>query len=379
MRQQDVLIGNKVIGAESGVFVIAEIGINHDGSYNQGCELIDAAVECGADAVKFQCFRADHLMLPSEDRYSQQHEGLESAYQMLRRLELSWGDHEKLKKHADERGILFLETPFDAEAVDFLDYIGVPAFKVASADLTCLPLLRHIAAKGKPVFLSTGMAYLSEVADAVWALKSGGVTEIALLHCVSAYPAPPHSMNLRALETLREYFGFPVGLSDHSEGIMLALVAAGLGAAVIEKHFTLNKQAPGPDHKSSMDPDELRKLVRMLRDVEAGLGDGRKRPSELEEEGRLLCRRSLVTLVEIRAHERISPWMLSYKRPGGGIEPRHWDKVIGMKARHDLRKNAVLRWEDLVPSAVPDTLNGDLNQDHQFIAPVQIPETKPHA
>jgi N-acetylneuraminate synthase/N,N'-diacetyllegionaminate synthase len=311
--------------------------------------------------VKFQSFRADRLLIPSRDRYAQQANESESAYQMLQRCELSWAEQEKLKKHADQRGVIFMSTPFDEESADFLDSLGVPAFKIASSDITHVPLLRHIASKGKPILLSTGMSFLSEVADAVWNLKSSGAKEILLMHCVSVYPALRQNMNLRAIQTLQSYFELPVGLSDHSEGILLPLVAVALGAAVIEKHFTLDKTAFGPDHKASMDPADLKTLVGNLRDVEGCLGDGRKRPSDMEEENRLLSRRSIVAAVDIRAKETIAPWMLSFKRPGTGLEPRHWEKVIGMAARRHLEKDTILQWEDLVPSGFSNSVQNDSN------------------
>jgi N,N'-diacetyllegionaminate synthase len=357
MKETDILIDQKVIGSGSQVFVIAEIGINHDGSVSQAEKLIDAAADAGADAVKFQSFRADHLLIPSRDRYAQQTEGAESAYQMLRRCELSWEDQERLKKHADARSILFMSTPFDEESADFLDSLDVPVFKIASSDITHVPLLRHVASKGKPVFLSTGMSFLSEVADAIWTLRSAGAKEILLMHCVSTYPALPQHMNLRALQTLQSYFELPVGLSDHSEGILLSLVSVALGAVVIEKHFTIDKSAPGPDHKASMDPADLKMLIKSLRDVEASMGDGRKRPSDIEEESRLFSRRSIVAAADIRAQEQIADWMLAFKRPGSGLEPRYYEKVIGMTARRNIGKDTILQWEDLAPSISSADLN----------------------
>ncbi len=362
MRETDILIGQKVIGSESAVFVVAEIGINHDGSASQAEKLIDAAAESGADAVKFQSYRVDRLLIPSRERYAQQMDGAESAYQMLRRCELSWEDQAKLKKHADAKGVLFISTPFDEESADFLDSIGVPAFKIASADVTHVPLLRHVASKGKPVLLSTGMSFLGEVADAIYHLRSAGAKEILLMHCVSSYPASPKHMNLRALQTLRSYFELSVGLSDHSEGIHLPLVATALGAVLIEKHFTLDKNASGPDHKASIDPHDLKLLVKNLRDVEASLGDGRKRPSDAEEESRVSCRRSIVAAVDIRAHETVARWMLTFKRPGSGLEPRHLEKILGMTARRNIGKDTILQWEDL---ATPETSGSgvdDLNE-----------------
>jgi N,N'-diacetyllegionaminate synthase len=377
MKETDILIGPKVIGPGSKIFVVAEIGINHNGSVSQAEKIIEAAARSGADAVKFQSFRTDRLLIPSRDRYAQQSDGAESAYQMLRRCELNFEAQEKLKKHADEQGVLFFSTPFDEESVDFLDSLGVPVFKVASADITHVPLLRHIASKGKPVLLSTGMSFLSEVADAIWNLRSAGAKEIVLMHCVSTYPAAPQHMNLRALQTLQSYFELSVGLSDHSCGILLSLVAVALGAVVIEKHFTLDKQAPGPDHKASMDPADLKLLIRSLREVESSLGDGRKRPSDVEEESRLLSRRSIVAAVDIRAHEPIAPWMLTFKRPGSGLEPRNCEKLIGMIARRNIGKDTILQWEDLAP---PESSEFQISNQETDVASMQArPLNRKHA
>jgi N-acetylneuraminate synthase/N,N'-diacetyllegionaminate synthase len=199
------------------------------------------------------------------------------------------------------------------------------------------------------------------VADAIWTLKTSGAQDILLLHCISSYPALPETLNLRAIQTLHDYFDLPVGYSDHSQGVLLPLIAVALGAIVLEKHFTLDKQARGPDHKLSADPEELRQLIHNLRAVEESLGDGRKRPSGVEEENRLLSRRSIVAAVDIRAYETIAPWMLAYKRPGSGLEPRELDKIVGMRARRNISRDTILQWEDLAPSLIPDG-NGDRAQ-----------------
>ncbi|MBN2321149.1 MAG: N-acetylneuraminate synthase family protein [Acidobacteria bacterium] len=379
MKEMDILIDQNVVGLGSKVFVVAEIGINHNGNVSQAIKMIDEAAGSGADAVKFQSFRVDKLLIPSQNRYAQQMGSMESAYQMLRRCELSWEDQEKLKKHADEKNILFLSTPFDEETVDFLDSLGVPAYKIASSDITHVPLLRHVASKGKPIFMSTGMSFLSEVGDALQVLRSSGAKEILLMHCVSAYPTPPQNMNLRSLETLQSHFELPVGLSDHSEGILMPLIAVALGAVVIEKHFTLDKNASGADHKCSMDPEDLRQLVKGLRNVEASLGDGRKRPSDIEEEGRLLGRRSIVAAVDIRIHETIAPWMLSFKRPGSGLEPRYQEKITGMIARRNIGKNTILQWEDLAPPVSPESVSENNFMEQDVAALRQHPMKKRHA
>lgn len=378
MKEMDLLIGQRVIGPGSRVFVVAELGLNHRGDVNQAVKMIDAAADSGADAVKFQSFQADKLLIPSLNRYAQHSGSVESAYNTLRRCELSREDQAKLKRYADEKNIIFFSTPFDEETVDFLDSLGVPLFKIASSDLTYTPLLRKIASKDKPVFLSTGMSFLNEVGDALQVLRESGANEILLMHCVSAYPAPPRNMNLRSLVTLRSYFELSVGLSDHSEGILLPLISVGLGAVVIEKHFTLDKRAPGSDNKCSIDPKDLKQLVSSLRVVEASLGDGRKKPSDIEEEGRLLGRRSVVAAVDIRAHETISPWMITYKRPGSGLDPRYGEKIIGMKARRNLGKNTILQWEDLAPSVLTDFSTLNPYKGKESIPSKAHPLDKPH-
>jgi N,N'-diacetyllegionaminate synthase len=354
MSQNEFQIGDKIIGGISTrVYVVAEVGINHGGSCTEAKRLIDAAAKCGADAVKFQTFHANRLLVASQKRYGQQEPGAESAYEMFRRFELSWDDHQQLKMYADSRGIQFFSTPFDEESVDQLDALGVPAFKIASSDITHVPLLRRIASKGKPILLSTGMSYLQEVTDAVEVLRGAGARQIMLLHCVSSYPARHECLNLRAISTLRRQFDLPVGYSDHSQGILAALLAAALGADLIEKHFTLDRSAPGPDHKLSMDPIELRELVQNLRIVEKSLGTGLKSPSDTEVEIRGLSRRSIVAAVDIQAGEKIQPEMLTFKRPGTGLPPGDLDRVVGMVARQSIRADSLLQSDDLVPAPTP--------------------------
>ena len=350
LEKSEIRFGGRSIGSGAGVFVVAEIGINHNGSVAEAAKLIEVAAECGADAVKFQSFHADQLLIPSRDRYVQQM-GEESAYDLLHRCELSFAEQEKLKTHAEERGIMFFSTPFDKESVDFLDYLEVPVFKVASGDITHTPLLQHIAAKGKPVFLSTGMSYMDEVADAVRCLRQGGVSDILLMHCTATYPVPSRDMNLRALKTMQSYFDLLTGISDHSRGMLFSLAAVAMGAVVIEKHFTLDRNAVGPDHKASLDPSGLKKLVRNLRRLEAGLGVGGKRPAKSEAEGRKLGRRSIVAAVDINANEPIVPWMLVCKRPGTGLAPKYCNQVEGMAARRFIAKDTMIQWEDLQSTA----------------------------
>jgi len=351
MKSHEFAIGTKSLTPGAKPFVIAEIGINHDGSLDRAIQLIESAARCGADAVKFQTFRADRLMTATRERLAHQGNPSESAYQMFRKLELSWEDHVKLKARSDELGIIFLSTPFDEESADFLDSLGVPVFKVASSDINHLHLLRHLARKGKPILLSTGMSFLDEVAGAVGAIQSLGAIDIVLLHCVSSYPAPPESLNLRVLKTLSDYFDLPVGYSDHSEGIIYPLIAAVLGARVLEKHFTLDKNAPGPDHRVSSNPEELRDLVAHLADMEAALGDGRKRPAVAEAQNRISSRRSIVAAVDIARGQTIHSWMLDYKRPGLGLEPGQADRIVGRRAWKNISKNSNIDLEDL---EIPD-------------------------
>ena len=351
MKQSEFQIGGKAVGgASSRVYVVAEIGINHGGSCTEAKRLIDAAAKCGADAVKFQTFHADRLLVASQERYGQQEPGAESAYEMFHRLELSWDDHRELKLYADSRGIQFFSTPFDEESVDQLDALGVPVFKIASADITHVPLLRCVASKGKPILLSTGMSYLQEVTAAAEVLRGAGAQQIMLLHCVSSYPASREELNLRAISTLRRQLDLPVGYSDHSQGILAALLAAALGAVLIEKHFTLDRDAVGPDHKLSMDPAELRDLVQNLRVVEKILGNGLKSPSDTEIESRALSRRSIVAAVDIQAGAQIRPEMLTFKRPGTGLAPGDLDRVVGMIARQSIRADSLLQLNDLAPA-----------------------------
>jgi sialic acid synthase SpsE len=257
---------------------------------------------------------------------------------MLKKLELSARDFAELFSYAQGEGVTFLSTPFDIASVNLLDELGVDAFKVGSGDITNFPLLRHIAGKKKPVILSTGMATLEEVSEALQVLKKAGARGIVLLHCVSSYPSKAKDMNLKVMETLRSTFKLPVGLSDHSPGITIPIAAAALGACVIEKHFTLDKDLPGPDHKASLEPDELRQMVRAIRDVEKAMGDGVKRLTAEEEKTRRLVRRSIVARVDIPEGVTINEDMLDIKRPGNGVEPKYIDSIIGKTAKKNIRR-----------------------------------------
>ncbi|HET6977572.1 MAG TPA: N-acetylneuraminate synthase [Pyrinomonadaceae bacterium] len=342
---QDVQIANKLIGPQQPVFVIAEAGVNHNGDLKLARDLIDVAVDAGADAVKFQTFRADLLATseaPKAEYQLQTTGNAESQFEMLQRLELSSDAHRELQAYCRERGILFLSTPFDEESVDLLDALGVPAFKISSGDLTNSPLLEYIAGKGKPVILSTGMSELSELIEAVSVLNLGGCENPILLHCVSNYPAEPAESNLRAMQTMRAAFDLPVGFSDHTEGLDVSLAAVALGACVIEKHFTLDRTLPGPDHRASLEPAELRQLVQSIRRIESALGNGRKVPTASEVETAKVARRSLFASVDIPAGATLKREMVMMRRPGTGLSPAILSTLVGQHAVRDIAAGTVL-------------------------------------
>ena len=342
---QNVQVRSKLIGPGWPVFVIAEAGVNHNGDLKMARALIDVAVEAGADAVKFQTFRADRLATPEAPKaeYQLRTTGdAESQFEMLRRLELSADAHRQLQSYCHERGIIFLSTPFDEEAVDLLDELGVPAFKISSGDLTNSPLLEYVASKGKPVILSTGMSELSELIEAVSVLNTAGCENPVLLHCISNYPAAPDEVNLRAMQTMRSAFDVPVGFSDHTEGIDVALAAVALGACVIEKHFTLDRALPGPDHRASLEPAELRELVRSIRRVEQALGSGRKVPAATEIETAKVARRSLVAACDIPAGATLEREMVVMQRPGTGMSPAMIETLLGRKVIRDIAAGKLL-------------------------------------
>jgi N-acetylneuraminate synthase/N,N'-diacetyllegionaminate synthase len=338
-------IGSKTIGPGLPTFIIAEAGVNHNGDLEVAKQLIDVAINAGADAVKFQTFRADAIASPDAPKANYQlatTDVTESQLELLRRLELSKEAHYELNNYCQGRDIIFLSTPFDESAADMLSELGVPAFKISSGDLTNAPLLEHVAAKGKPVILSTGMANLDEVAAAVSVLREAGCDELALLHCVTNYPAAVSDVNLRAVTTMAHEFRVPVGYSDHTDGIEVAIAAVALGACIIEKHFTLDRSLPGPDHKASLEPNELRALVSGIRNVEAALGDGRKVPTVGELETARVARRSLFAAQTIAAGSVVTRDMVSMKRPGTGISPVLLKKIVGHRTLVDVTEGQML-------------------------------------
>ncbi|MBF0330172.1 MAG: N-acetylneuraminate synthase [Nitrospirae bacterium] len=321
-------------------FIIAEAGVNHNGSMNTALKLIAAALEAGADAVKFQTFKAEKMVskfAPKADYQKDATRAGESQYEMLARLELDAEAHWKLTAECRERGIIFLSTPFDFESIELLDGLGLSIFKIPSGEITNLPYLRKIGKLKKKVILSTGMADMDEIGDALGVLTVAGTKkeDITVLHCNTAYPTPFEDVNLRAMATIRDKFGVKVGYSDHTTGIEVPIAAVALGATVIEKHFTLDKNMPGPDHKASLEPDELKEMVRAIRNIEKSLGTGQKKASASELMNRAIARKSIVAACNIKAGEYFTEKNLIGKRPGTGISLMEWDKVLGRQANRD--------------------------------------------
>jgi N,N'-diacetyllegionaminate synthase len=330
------------------VFVIAEAGVNHNGDIALAHRLVDAAAAAGADAVKFQTFRADRVAGIHSPKAAYQKEttdAAESQLDMLRKLELPREAHSALKRQCDELHIEFMSTPFDPDSADFLVKLGVGRLKTGSGELTNLPFLAHAARHGLPMILSTGMATLEEIGDAIEAVRQAGAGEVSLLHCVSNYPAAPEDTNLRAMKTMHDAYKLPVGLSDHTMGIAVATAAVALGASIIEKHFTLDRNMPGPDHQASIEPGGLRQMVEAIRTVTAALGDGEKRPADSERENRVLVRRSLVAACDIADGTIFTDEMIDAKRPGDGLPPAMRNNLVGRRAARDIPAGAQLSME----------------------------------
>jgi N,N'-diacetyllegionaminate synthase len=343
---QPVRIGNRLVGPGQPCFIISEAGVNHNGDMHLAHRLIDAAAEAGADAVKFQSFVTEELITPEAPKAGYQVETTGepgSQYKMLKALELSADQQAELKAHCERVGILYLCTPYENTSVDMLDRMGVAAFKIASTDVTNIPFLQYIANKGRPVILSTGMSTLGEVEQAVNTLRAVGLDgKFVILHCTSEYPAPVGEANLCAILTLQQAFGCPAGFSDHTPGVGASPWAVAVGACTIEKHFTLDRNMVGPDHRASLEPDELSALVRTVRDVEAALGDGIKRPTLSELPNKPLMQKSLVARRSIHAGDTITSNHLTCKRPGFGLAPSWFDRIVGKRAVLDIPKDGVL-------------------------------------
>jgi sialic acid synthase SpsE len=345
-----VRIGDSTVGRGETVYVVAEAGVNHDGIVERALELVDAAADTGADAVKFQVFDVDRLVAEGTEKAEYQRRangGSESQDAMLRRLQLGRSDFEAIAERAAARGIAFLATPFDEESVDLLVELGVPAIKIASPDLVNLPLVEYAARTGLPVVLSTGMADLDESRAAVAAAQAAGATDLVVLHCVSAYPARPQDANLAAMATLARELDVPVGFSDHTLGTAVAVAAAALGACLIEKHLTLDRTAPGPDHAASLEPQELADMVLACRTASEAIGDGVKRPVAAELENISVTRRSVAAADDLPAGSVLTRSSLVALRPGTGIPAASLESLVGRTLARAVPRFTLLAPEDL--------------------------------
>lgn len=343
-----VKIGERPVGGGAPVYVIAEAGSNHDRNLDQAKRLIDVAAEAGADAVKFQTFAADRIVAETKTR-AKYLDGIlppdKTMSDLFRELELPREWHAELFEHATAAGLDFLSSPFDFEAVDLLDQLGVKAFKVASYELWHLPLIRDVASRGRPIICSTGMADMADIQEAVDTVAATGNEQLILLHCVVNYPPPFSDLNLRAIETMRRAFGVPVGYSDHTPGITAPIVAAALGAAVVEKHFTISRDLPGPDHRFALEPAELKAMVQAIRDAQAALGTGIKHMAPAEADLYTTARRSLFAAHDIAAGAVLGDADVAILRPGTGIEVHDLDKVVGRTARRAIGRHEPLAWD----------------------------------
>ena len=337
-----IKIGDGLISEGEPCFMIAEAGSNHNGSLEQAKKLIDVAVAAKADAVKFQIYKAESLYSKHTPEFS--YLKGQNVYELIKSIETPREWIKELAGYCEARNITFLATPFDFEAIDLLDKYA-PAFKIASFEIVDLELLQYAARKGKPMIISTGMANLGEIEDAINAIKSVGNEDILLLHCNSLYPTPVDVVNLKAIETMRTAFKVPVGFSDHTLGIHIPIAAVAMGACVIEKHFTLSREMKGPDHSFAIEPDELKEMVRCIREVEKAKGTGIKEKSELEGEGYEKARRSIHAKVDIPKGTRITRDMLIIKRPGYGIKPKFIDIVVGREAKRDVKEDEWITWD----------------------------------
>lgn len=327
-----------------GVYIIAEAGVNHNGSFELACKLVDAAKIAGVDCIKFQTFKSKNLVSHNAQKadYQKNTTGEGSQVDMLKKLELSYDEFLALKDYCDKAGICFLSTPFDFESIHFLNSINMPFWKIPSGEMTNYPYLMKIARTGKPVVLSTGMCDMNEIEAAIRVLKDNGTKEIKLLHCNTEYPTPYEDVNLKAMQTIKDVFGYEVGYSDHTKGIEVPVAAVALGATIIEKHFTLERNMKGPDHKASLEPDELAAMVSSIRHIERALGNGDKIPSLSEKKNITVVRKSIVAAKNIKVDEVLTEDNITTKRPGTGISPMRWIEVLGTKAVRDFEEDELI-------------------------------------
>jgi len=342
---KEIKIGDKIIGEKQPVFIIAEAGVNHNGDVKLAKKLVDAAKNAGADAVKFQTFTSENLVTKKAEmaEYQKKNTGKkESQFDMLKKLELKHSDFKELKKYCDQNSIIFLSTPHSFDAIDFLNPL-VPAFKFGSGDITNIPALTYTAKKNKPIILGTGMSTIKEVKDAVNSIKKEGNKKVIVLHCTTNYPCTLEEANLLAINNMRKNLDCLVGYSDHTTGFLASLIAVSLGAVLIEKHFTLDKKLPGPDHKSSLNPEELKELIKEIRNTEKALGSSIKKPTISEKKIMKLVRKSIIADRDIEKGTTVQKDMIIIKRPGTGLEPSEIKKIIGKKAKKSIKKDEIIQ------------------------------------
>lgn len=327
------------------VFIIAEAGVNHNGSILLAKKLVDSAKEAGANCVKFQTFISSNIVSKTGKKAEYQKvytEAEESQQDMLKKLELSFDEFVELNNYCKSKDIEFMSTAFDFDSIDFLSTLDMSSWKIPSGEITNLPYLIRIAKLNRPVILSTGMSKIEEIRSAIHILKSNGCGEITILHCTTEYPTPFNDVNLKAMITMKNEFGVKIGYSDHTKGIEIPIAAVALGATVIEKHFTLDRNMEGPDHKASLEPPELKAMVDSIRNIEVALGDGIKKPVESEKKNIVIARKSIIAKKAIKLGEIFTEENLTVKRPGNGISPMHWFEVIGKVASRDFEEDELI-------------------------------------
>jgi len=343
-------IAGRQIGVGEPCFILAEAGVNHNGSLELALHMVDAAVAAGVDGIKFQTFKTDKLVsfkAPKANYQAHWTGSNGSQMEMIKQLELTFENFEVISRYCSERGIIFLSTPFEEESADFLESIGMAAYKMASGELTNLPFQAHVARKGNPMIVSTGMSTMTEISDTVSIIHESGNPPLMLLHCTSNYPTSAQEVNLRAMHTLSSSFHVPVGYSDHTEGIEISGIAVALGACLLEKHFTLDRQMPGPDHQASLEPGELAALVQSVRRIETALGTGEKIPTRSEENTALVARKSLHLRTDLPARHSLKTDDLVALRPGTGISPSMLDHVVGHQLKKAMHAGSMLRESDI--------------------------------
>lgn len=345
--RDQISIGNKKIGKGHPCFIIAEAGVNHNGNPEIAKKLIIAAAQAGADAIKFQTFQADNLVTREAPKatYQSINTGDEnSQYSMLKSLEFSADIFKELVRFSELNNIIFLSTPFDLPSLHLLEKLNISAYKIASGEITNIPFIRQIAKTGKPIILSSGMSWLSDIEFAIRIIVEYGSRDIILLHCTTSYPTDPIDVNLKALKTMHTAFKLPTGYSDHTLGISIPIAAVSMGAVMIEKHLSLNKNDIGPDHKASMEPDEFKEMVTQIRVVEEAMGDGIKKPTKQELSIAPLVRKSIRSSVHMMPGDIITESMVACKRPSGGLDPQYIEYFIGKKVIHEILPDTVMNW-----------------------------------